>query len=103
MVPLRPEAEGGPHRLHCGLEIIDVFGDHSPEETGDRPLAAAGGESHRARGKPPAGYRGASAGFPRGSITGRQLVPAMLDELGTGPDMTKVRNELDVMKVETFY
>lgn len=49
---------------------------------------------------------GASAGltgFPRASFTGRQLALDVLGGPGNGPDMTKVRYELDVTKVETFY
>ncbi|MEU1367727.1 hypothetical protein ABZ454_16530 [Streptomyces sp. NPDC005803] len=42
-------------------------------------------------------------GFPRASFTGRQLALDVLGGLGNGPDMTKVRYELDVTKVETFY
>ncbi|MET7645882.1 hypothetical protein ABZS83_20070 [Streptomyces sp. NPDC005426] len=50
--------------------------------------------------------RGASARFtefPRASFTGRQLALDIPGDLGNGPDMTKVRYELDVTKVETFY
>ncbi|MFI6118847.1 hypothetical protein ACIBCU_03105 [Streptomyces sp. NPDC051064] len=63
---------------------------------GGSEAVAGGADPYPGRGGP-------AAGFPSASITGRQLVPAMLDELGNEADMTTVRNELDVLKVETFY